>query len=247
MTLEVSGVCGETPPVLKQVWRKPDKNNGSKMKISLVLTFVLFLIAGAAAPARGDLFTATAGIESSQFTIEGATAPFNYGISGRLYSIAAGLEADLGIRLGAGISYGDINGAALITIYPRIDWGFQIYDYTFRISEGYQTYIFRLNGPGFERFSYGGMALGILGQWKISEMLTVTGAVQIPQTGAFYQGDQLIAVNTPVARSYQYGLRITFLPLITFMASSSYTKIGDDATLFRLENHGNSFGVMLRW
>jgi hypothetical protein len=101
--------------------------------------------------------------------------------------------------------------------------------------------------PAPTSYSYAGFSFGITGQWKISEMLTLSGAVSIPQTGAFYVDDRNIASEKPVAHSYNYGLKITVLPLVSFTINSSYTRIGDDGSPFRLDNHGTYFGAILRW
>lgn len=131
------------------------------------------------------------------------------------------------IRPGIAIGYGNNGEYRYTMLNPRIGAEFGLLDYKLRCSETYQIRI--VNEANGETHTFSGFALGIGGEWKVSEMLTFEGEYYLPQSAAYFRNGDLNSSARPSLDYWKVGARLTPLPLVSI--TLDYRKSGADAGL----------------
>ena len=148
------------------------------------------------------------------------------------------------IRPGIALGYGQNGEYRYTMVNPRIGAEFGLLDYKLRCFETYQIRIVSETNGVTHTFS--GFALGIGGEWKISEMLTFEGEYYLPQSAAYFRNGNLNNSAHPSLEYWKVGARLTPLPLVSI--TFDYRKSGADAGLGgdNYQTDLNSYGLGVR-
>lgn len=185
----------------------------------------LFLIFSYKTQVRADIFCLNPGVAYGTMTTQTGSGEAD---SKSLTMVYLDAESNLIlVRPGIGIEYGQ-NGAYRYTkLSPRIGVEFGLLDYKLKCFETYQIRI--VNETSGTTHTFSGLALGIGGEWKVSEMFTLTGEYYLPQSAAYFRDGILNSSAHPSLNYWRVGARLTPLPLVSI--SLDYRKSGSDAGL----------------